>query len=134
MVLVKENYPAECIGFRLLLDARQKSYEITGTVKKHIAVHPGKVLNQSSANSLQLKPVKGERHLIEPETASRTEESSSGNESKIQSQQPTVKNASVPDAPSRSVYESCEQDVFEAEDPLQQMIVETRKTNHLVSS
>ncbi|KAI7067936.1 hypothetical protein KC352_g42873, partial [Hortaea werneckii] len=59
VVLVSENYPASCVSYRAILDARQGQFRVKGAPEPLKTIEPIRGLPQSSAESdksLQLKP------------------------------------------------------------------------------
>jgi len=128
--VVKENYPADCISFRLLLNPKQRSYEIAGIAQVVDQVIE-KEFVESSAKSLQLKPAKDDALFLEANTPSRTEDSL----------ETSIKDSSLPllitaetalSATDKSVFEPSQADA-DLKDPFQQAIAQARATSHLVS-
>lgn len=64
VIVVSENYPAECISFRTLLDPRQLQFKVKG----HDMAVPSRPISSGSDRSLQLKPAGESVQARQPET------------------------------------------------------------------
>ncbi|KAI7162887.1 DNA polymerase beta-like protein [Hortaea werneckii] len=75
IVLVSENYPASCVSYRAILDARQSQFRVKGAPEPVKTIEPFRGLPQSSAESdksLQLKPAGKSVIARQPETQQTT--------------------------------------------------------------
>ncbi|KAI7475093.1 DNA polymerase beta-like protein [Hortaea werneckii] len=75
IVLVSENYPASCVSYRAILDARQSQFRVKGAPEPPKSIEPTRGLPQSSAESdksLQLKPAGRAVLARQPETQQTT--------------------------------------------------------------
>ncbi|KAI6816482.1 DNA polymerase beta-like protein [Hortaea werneckii] len=75
VVLVSENYPASCVSYRAILDARQGQFRVKGAPEPLKTIEPIRGLPQSSAESdksLQLKPAGKSVVARQPETQQTT--------------------------------------------------------------
>ncbi|KAI7240316.1 DNA polymerase beta-like protein [Hortaea werneckii] len=75
VVLVSENYPASCVSYRAILDARQSQFRVKGAPEPLKTIEPFRRLPQSSAESdksLQLKPAGKSVIARQPETQQTT--------------------------------------------------------------
>ncbi|KAI7554311.1 hypothetical protein D0864_07249 [Hortaea werneckii] len=75
VVLVSENYPASCVSYRAILDARQSQFRVKGAPEPLKTIEPICGLPQGSAESdksLQLKPAGKSVVARQPETQQTT--------------------------------------------------------------
>ena len=66
VVVASENFPAECISFRALLDARQLQFKVKGYEQTQVA----RLSSSSSDKSLHLKPAGKQTAARQPQTQS----------------------------------------------------------------
>lgn len=127
VAIVNENYPADCITYRSLIDHKQPQYQVQG----HAAVQEKALVEESPAPGApspqppQLKPAKKDVIAVQPTTPSRSEESSNDNDQQsVENVVPEVEEGQAPESKRPSgLYD----------DVLEEIISGTKHTEYLVS-
>lgn len=126
--MVNEIYPSDCISFRTLLDPSRLRYQVSGYEAVIAAPEEAPPVVPSSQSSLPLKLPKSDVVAREPETPSRTDESSMEQAPiNVEHDRQSVGEVQVAD-------EGPEIAVSSRNDPLTEAISEAKALQHLVST
>ncbi|KAK8193527.1 uncharacterized protein BKA78DRAFT_312128 [Phyllosticta capitalensis] len=131
-IVVSENWPSDCFAYKALVDTDLPQYSVLGyrnpnAKPKHMDAVEEQPSSVQSSQSLQLKPPK---HC--ENTPSQAEESSADSNKDTIDVRAILRDSRGNEQPTAAPLDSEERHHPKGDDPLDQLIAEAKKTEHLV--